>query len=83
MQNQIPKDPLINNSNLINIVTNGMNDDKSDSFPVVSQSPVKESARGDGKDGPLITPRAPIRSRFSRPARLSRAIQIETTGEGD
>ena len=59
MQNQIPKDPLINNSNLINIVTNGMNDDKSDSFPVVSQSPVKESARGDGKDGPLITPRAP------------------------
>ena len=60
MQNQIPKDPLINNSNLINIVTNGMNDDKSDSFPVVSQSPVKESARGDGKDGPLITPRAPF-----------------------
>ena len=40
MQNQIPKDPLKNNSNLINIVTNGMNDDKSDSFPVVSQSPV-------------------------------------------
>lgn len=56
-----------------------MNDDKSDSSPVVSQSPVKGSARGDGKDDPSRC----LRSRFSRPARSPRVIQIKATGEED
>ena len=74
MQNQISKDPLKNNSNLSNIGTNGMNDDKSDSFPVVSQSPVKENARGYGKDGPLSTPRAP----FGHTSRVPRVFDVRS-----
>ena len=49
-----------------------MNDDKSDSFPVVSQLPVKESARGDGKDDLLITPRAP----FGYAPRVPRVLHV-------